>query len=216
MRNSENLRCFVSSLLVGNLEKQEEIYEVVICEEDLVGDIQAFMDEKVPQSQLLIFMGTQNAIESEAYRHELALALMHGKEIIPIKGMDIEWDGLNHIDLTQEGQGYFDLGDKKGFPFNDENFDGFCNELYEYILQYKREVNLFEPNKARIDKQRVNFKKIIENFAESEEFLKTLEENIIQFEDIFQKLSKNQISTSDYFLKCAQLISKNSKSVIRN
>ncbi|MFX1293561.1 MAG: leucine-rich repeat domain-containing protein [Promethearchaeota archaeon] len=197
--------------LKKNLEKRDEIYEVFICEKDLVGDIRKFMDEKVPQSHLFVFIATKNSINSEACQHELALALNNDIEIIPLKGMDLEWDDLNRIDLTKEHMDFFNLEQKKGFEFDIEGFEGFCDDLYHYIEQYKREINLFDTNKGRIDKQQLNIKNMIIKFIESDEFRKHLENNIKQFETIFQEISKNQISSLEYYLKVGHVLSKKSK-----
>lgn len=70
------------------------------------------------------------------------IALKREIEVIPIKGMDISWGDLNRIDLTEEDLGYFDLGREKGIEFNLENFSSFCDNLYKYIKQYKRNINL--------------------------------------------------------------------------
>ncbi|MFX1294137.1 MAG: DUF99 family protein, partial [Promethearchaeota archaeon] len=142
------------------LLQRSEIYEAFICEKDLVGDIQEFMDEKVPQSHLLLFIATHNSINSKACQHELALALTHSIEIIPLKGTDIDWADLNRIDLTNEGKDYFDLSLKKGFEFNIDRFDAFCDELYEYVKQFKREINLYEPQREQLEKIKGNIKEI--------------------------------------------------------
>ena len=193
---------------MDNLEQRDEIYQVIICEKDLVGNIQEFMDENIPKSHLLIFIGTKNSIASEACLHELALALIHGIEIIPIKGMDIEWNDLNHIDLRQQKQGYLDLGLEKGIEFNSINLNKFFDELYTYIRKYKREINLFETTQVKLEKERSNMLSSINNFINSELFEENLKQNLRQFEELFQALSKNQIAPSEYLLECAKIISK--------
>ena len=194
--------------LRNNLLERAEIYQALICEKDLVGDIREFMDENIPQSHLLIFVATRNSINSEACQHELALALTHDIEIIPIKGIDIEWADLSRIDLTKEGKGYFDLSSKKDFEFNVERFDQFGDELYQYILQFKRDINLFEPQLEQFEKFKRIFLDSFTNFIESEKFEQDLKINIEDLYEIFQKMSKNQISQMEFFLKCFQLLSK--------
>ncbi len=191
-----------------NLEGRDEIYNVYICEKDLVGDIREFMDEMVPQSQLLLFIATSNSIKSEDCLHELALALTHKIEIIPIIDPDMEWEALNQIDLTAEGKGFFDLGEKKGFKFDLNNFTSFCDDLYDYILQFKREVNLYEPEKAEIDKQLLNLKQAIINFIDSPEVRDYIVRNFAKFEELFDNLSGHEISSQEYYTKISKMLSK--------
>ena len=70
------------------------VHEVYICEDDVVEDIQKFMSENIPKSQLLVFVGTKNSIKSNACRYELYLARKFNVKIIPIKGVDIQWTDL--------------------------------------------------------------------------------------------------------------------------
>lgn len=186
--------------------ERAEIYQALVCEKDLVGDIQEFMDKKIPESHLLLFIATCNSINSEACQHELALALTHNIEIIPIKGFDIEWDDLNQINLTKEGKGYFDLSTKKGFEIDVEHFDQFCDALYQYILQFKRDINLFEPQLEQFEKFKKLFLDTFTNFIESEKFQQDLKINIEKLYNFFQKMSKNQILQAEFFLKCFQLL----------
>ena len=193
------------------LEKQDEINEVFICEEDLVGDIQKFMNEKVPQSQLLIFIGTKNSIKSEDCLHELALAVNHRIEIVPIKGADLQWAALNKLSLTKDGKTLFDLGEKKGFEYDGEDFEGFCVQLYEYIRQFKQEINLYDPEKAQIDKEKINIKSVLLNFIESNQFHDFLVNNIERFEKLYDDLSNNLITPLDYYFKIGKIFSSSKK-----
>ncbi|MBN1801252.1 MAG: TIR domain-containing protein [Candidatus Lokiarchaeota archaeon] len=190
------------------LENREEIYEVFVCEEDLIGDIQEFMDEKVPRSQLLIFIGTNNSIKSSACQHEIALAISNDIEIIPIKGLDLTWTDLNQIDLTDENLGYFDLGNKKGIEFSSNNFESFCENLYEYIKKYKREINLYEKDIAKIDKLKLDMIDIFTKFTDTDDFTKTIKNNLVDINLILEKLKKDKISIPDFFLNYFNIVKK--------
>ena len=190
-----------------SLENSDEINKVYICEKDLVGDIIKFMDEKVPQSNLLIFIATNNSKKSEACQHELALASTNNIEIIPIKGFDIEnWSDLNSIELTKEKQVSINLGNLKGFEFNSKDFEKFCNELYDYIKQYKRDINLFDKEKAKIDKIQKKFDEKIYEFLESEDYLKIFNSNIEKFGDLLNSLENNKVSLSEFFSRYMKIL----------
>ncbi|TFF89098.1 MAG: toll/interleukin-1 receptor domain-containing protein, partial [Promethearchaeota archaeon] len=194
--------------LKNTLENFEEIYQVFICEKDLVGNIQKFMDETIPKCNLVLFLGTKNALKSEPCLHELAIAKSNEIPIIPIKGGDIDWNDLNHIDLTAENQGYLDLGNEKGLNFDLNNFDGFCSELYSYIKQYKRNFNLFEHKTERIKREKENIRNITIKYLESNEFKELIGKNLTELENIFQQLSSNLITPLEYIYKWIQLFSK--------
>lgn len=179
-----------------NLKNREEIYDVYIND-----------DNKIPESQLFLFIGTNKSITSKICQYELGIALNHDIEIIPIKGMDLkEWEKFAHIDLRKEGYDYIDLSNKKGFEFNSQNSKEFYNELYEYMKQYKREVNLFEPEERKLDKQKENFINIFEKLIESEEFGKNLKEKISLLKELFEKLRKGEISPIDYISTCSEIL----------
>ena len=185
--------------LKENLKKFKEIREVYISE-----------DKKIPECQLLLFIATENFIKSKECLHELGLALSNYKEIIPIIGVDInDFDSLNQIDLSQEGFKSHDLGEKWGFKFDGKNVEKFCNELYNYIVRYKRKINLFEiKEEKKIDDQIKNISSIINKFIETEKFREKLEENQVQFEKAFMKLEKKKISIRKFISRCNQILNK--------
>jgi len=79
-------------------EEQNEIYNAYYCEEDLKGNIDDFMNDKVPDSQLLLFFASEKSVlNSVDCAHELALARQNDIQIIPIKGADISWEDLGEI-----------------------------------------------------------------------------------------------------------------------
>ncbi|MFW9864721.1 MAG: leucine-rich repeat domain-containing protein [Candidatus Thorarchaeota archaeon] len=182
------------------LQKQDEIYKVFYCEEDLAGNIDDFMDEKLPKCQLVLFFASNKSIyNSEDCKHELELARKHNIQILPIKGPDIDWKELKELNLSRE----------LGYEFEQEDFVAFCQKLYDYILKLKREIHLFEPEQAKIDRERVNFKTSVNNYIDSEGFKEQFEEVWDQFAELFQDLSSGRINSVEYFSKCAQLLKEN-------
>lgn len=81
---------------------------------------------------------------------------------------------------------------------------------FKKLYKLKREINLFEPEQAKIDREMLNFKTSLTNYIDSEDFKENFKEIWNQFAEIFQDLSNNRISSDEYFFKVAQLIQKNS------
>ncbi|MFX0069972.1 MAG: leucine-rich repeat domain-containing protein [Candidatus Hermodarchaeota archaeon] len=184
--------------IMENLEKRNEILKVYNNEAS-----------KILESQLFIFIATNNSISDTRCLHELGLAITHNIGIIPLKGNDIEFEELKQIDLRSEGHGYYNLKDKKGFEFdgNRDKIKEFCEALYEYIKQYKRNINLFDAEARKIDEERENVKIIFDELIESIEFRKFLENKIEQLEILSEELRTEQISLLEYFIRFNKFIS---------
>ncbi len=181
------------------------IHEVYICEEDVVDDIQEFMAENVPKSQLLLFVATSNSFASEACRYELSLARKHGIEILPIKGNDIIWEDLKHIDLSEYEQEDLELNTpKEKFEFNGKNFDDICLKLSEYMKTHESELKKSKKEMEVLE----HTKKDITDVINSIEFKDMINSNLKDFDKIFQELSNNQISNFAGFLKLGELLNK--------
>ena len=121
--------------LASFLGQQKEVYETFFCERDMVGDIKRSMQKNIIQSQILVFIATHKSVfESEDCKFELEEARRNGVEVIPIKGEDISWEEMKSVGLSST----------KGLNFDGDQFEVFKNELYKYILQYKRKINLFQ------------------------------------------------------------------------
>jgi len=195
--------------LEKKLEDSDIIHEVYICERDLVGNIWEFMTENVLKSHLLLFIATNNSIVSEACQYELSLAKRYGVEILPIKGNDINWRDLNHIDLNEYKQGYLDLSKpKEKVEFNSENFDNFFDILHEYIKKNEPKLKFYKKEQEKLENEKLRIKKIIFDYIESKEFREDLKENFEKFNKILYEVSNNQITSLQYFLKWSQIINK--------
>ena len=73
-----------------------------------------------------------------------------------------------------------------------ENFRVFCQELYEYIVQYKREINLFEKVEAIVDKVSIKMKSSIDDFLSSSKGKGLIKTYLPQLNDLLQKLKNDQ------------------------
>lgn len=162
--------------------------------------------KKISKSQILIIIGSQNFITSKTLLHDISEAIIKDIEIIPIKGMDIKWRNFNKIDLKDKGLGTFDLSNKKGFELNIKDIKKFGNELYEYIRQYKRKINLFEPEERKLYIQINNIKNVVEKLIASEDFERSIKENFSQIVSLNTDLKNNKISQFNYLLKYIQFI----------
>jgi len=179
------------------LKSQEEIYSAFYCEKDLTGNIDDFMNETVPKCQLLLFFASKKSVfNSVDCQHELDLARKHNIQIIPIKGKDVNWGDLRKHNLDR----------LLGHEFKEEEFDDFCEKLYQYIKQFKRDVNLFEPEEAKFDKEKLNVKNVINHYLDSNEFNEILRSNLDQFKEIFQMFSNNEISLKEYLERFNQTL----------
>lgn len=146
LRKKATIRIFISHAVIdfdayhiGNLveylEKQKEISEVFFCEEDLAGNIDEWMLETVQKCQLLLFIATSKSLfNSIDCANELQLADKFSIPIIPIKGLDVNWEDLAEKNLSRE----------LGIEFDKDNFDLFCSNLYKYIENFKREIDLMD------------------------------------------------------------------------
>jgi len=114
---------------------------VFFCEEDLAGNIDEWMLNAVQKSQLILFIGTNKSVfNSVDCANELQLADKFSIPVIPLKGKDIDWPDLAEKNLSRE----------LGLEYNTENFDAFCADVYKYIENFKREINLMEKEERRL------------------------------------------------------------------
>lgn len=185
---------------IGNLIYTLKSYKEIL-------EVHHNQKEKIAESQILMLIGSQNFKASKIFIQDISEAIKHDIEIIPIKGMDIEWQDFNQIDLKEEGLGTFDLSNKKGFELNAKNLKQFCNDLYEYIQQYKRKINLFEPEERKLYTQIQNIKRVVEKLIVSEDFETNLKTNLSQLVSLYSDLKNKKISQFDYLLKYIQLLS---------
>ena len=98
--------------------------------------------EKVAESHILLLFCTKNSRNEDYFIESMSIAITHHIEIIPIKDTSIDWDDLNQIDLSKKGLGDYDLGHQKGFTITRNNVRSLSAKIYDYIIQYKRKVNL--------------------------------------------------------------------------
>lgn len=167
--------CHIEQLCLY-LENQLEIDIAFFCERDLVSNIDSFMDKNVPNSQIVLFIGTPTSINSKDCGYELKLSREYDVEIIPIKSTEIEWLDLANIGLSRE------LGIEIDFA-DTENFEHVCKNIYDYIKQMKRQIDVFDKEKGKIDKLTIGLKMLERNYEKMTKEIEDLEGRIKRIEE---------------------------------
>ncbi len=156
------------------LEKQLEVDISFICERDLSGNIDGFMDMNVPKSHLVLFIATSNSVNSVDCQYELKLSREYNVQVVPIKAKALDWGDLAKIGLNRE------LGLECDFT-DAEKFSAFLETLYDYIKQLKRQIDLHDKEQGKIDRLTVGMK-LLERKVES--VVKSLEEMDLRLKKI--------------------------------
>ena len=100
------------------------------------------MDEFVPKSQLTLFFATKKSVfNSPDCKHEIELSQAQNLPIIPIKGEDVSWSDLSAIGLDRQ----------LGFEYDPSKFEEFCNKLYQYIVDFKHQIDLIDKIDTEIE-----------------------------------------------------------------
>ncbi|MFX1323834.1 MAG: TIR domain-containing protein [Promethearchaeota archaeon] len=113
--------------IAKHLQKQKEISHVYYCEDDLTGNIDDWMRKTVPRCQLLIFISSNNSLNSNDCMNEINLARKHNIEITPVLGVDLIWDDLDKLNIKRE----------LGHEYDPMEFEKFCSDLSSYIRKFK-------------------------------------------------------------------------------
>ena len=89
----------------------------------------------VQDCQLILFIATNKSVfNSPDCANELQLADKFSIPVIPLKGRDVDWPDLAEKNLSRE----------LGLEYDIDNFNLFCENLYKYIENFKKEINLME------------------------------------------------------------------------
>ncbi|MFX1499527.1 MAG: TIR domain-containing protein [Promethearchaeota archaeon] len=173
--------------IVEWLESKSGIYKVWYCERDMVGNIDGEMEENVENSQLFLFLATKKSVlNSPDCSFEIENARKNYLSIIPIKTNEVDWGDLQKVGLSRE------LG-KALTSTEGEEFESFISDLYEYILQFKEEHDLFNSEKRKLTQLEGDLREIIRLFFEDRAFSKLVadEQTILkEFVSEFRKKRK--------------------------
>jgi hypothetical protein len=117
------------------LEAKPEVYDVLLCEQDLSGNIDDFMDQNVPISDVVFFLGTNKSVfNSVDCTHELELSEKHKVPVLPMKGTDVSWEDINSVGLSQP----------PGIVYDPQDFERVCEQIYEYVKQFYAQNRIFK------------------------------------------------------------------------
>jgi len=186
--------------LAEYLEQQVEINQVFFCEEDLKGNIDTWMEETVPKSHLLLFIGTQQSIfNSRDCSNELFLARKHNIEVTPIKGIDANWEDLTKVGLSRE----------LGFEFDEKKFNKLCENLYTYICDFKRERDLLSKETDKVLEYKSRLLSLIKDNIDKEDINKIFSDNfsltLIKLLEV--KHSSNKITFIEFLKRLTDILS---------
>jgi hypothetical protein len=109
------------------------------------------MDNNVPQSQLVLFIATSTSVNSVDCQYELKLSREYNVQVVPVKAKELDWGDLAKIGINRELGMECDFSDK-------EKFDEFCQTLYDYIKQLKRQIDLHDKEQGKIDRLTIGLK----------------------------------------------------------
>lgn len=115
--------------LMKFLKMQSEIFGILPDE-----------NENLDSTDLILFLATSRSLQSEKSIMIITNAREKGIDIVPLKGLDIGWAEMDVVGLSRE----------LGHEFKPDDFDGFCQGVYNYILQFKRSHDVFKNKKDLI------------------------------------------------------------------
>jgi len=151
-------------------------------------DIDVWMEETVPKSHLLLFMGTQQSLLSKDCNEELRLARASKIPRIPIKGLDVDWQELAEIGLSREF----------GFEFDEDHFENLCADLYKYIHEFKRDRDLLSKEQNGSDKNKLETIILITEMLNSDYYNTNFAENSFKIEELKLEYKRQKITFTEF------------------
>ncbi|TFH29925.1 MAG: leucine-rich repeat domain-containing protein [Promethearchaeota archaeon] len=193
------------------LAAKPEIYKVFLCEQDLSGNIDDFMDKNVPISDIVFFLGSKKSVfNSPDCAHELELSKNHTISVFPMKGGDVSWEDMNSIGLY----------DDPGIIFNPDNFQEMCEQLYENVKKFDQDHSdlykikttelqeEFAPTAMKKSAQVLeweNFYQILEKTVESEDLRIFHKQHTNSLANIVKQLKDGSVNDGDFMVQVLQL-----------
>jgi len=191
------------------LESQPEVYDVMLCEQDLSGNIDDFMDKNVPISDLVFFLGTQKSVfNSVDCSHELELCRKYDVPILPLRGNDVTWDDFTSIGLSSS----------TGIDYDTEHFTNLCEKIYTQVKDFHEKNKLFKVKKVDIAEKTLEIQKslsfewkdfltILEGIIESDNLKIFHKNNINIITNLLEGLKSSNIDEKTFLLQISQLFS---------
>ncbi|MFX1237044.1 MAG: TIR domain-containing protein [Promethearchaeota archaeon] len=184
------------------LEQQEDIYQAYFCEQDLRGNIDEFMNQMVPQSEIVVFLATRNSIyNSKDCAHELELAQNFAIPVIPIKGYDVTWEDITRINLNKE----------YGLEYDQENFSKFVEDLYSQISFVKEQIGEGDEKGESLKKIKESFEKNFEECINSKYYKWMLQKNCSIIENAIEQYNEEKIDLGTFIINYTKNLLNNLK-----
>ncbi|KKK77782.1 hypothetical protein LCGC14_2850140, partial [marine sediment metagenome] len=181
------------------LEKKEEVNQIYYDNSNIEQTRDLYLSKAISECQLILFLASRESIfNSERCVRELKIARNNNLQIIPVKGQDISWGDLFKLELSRE----------LGFEFSKDSINDFCDKLYEYLKQFKRDTNLFDSEEAAVDNQRLNLKNAVHNFLNSGDFETIFYQKRSEFTKIFEKVARKEISPEEFMLNFGSILKR--------
>ena len=110
--------------------KIESVNKGLYCELDMKGNIDDWMDEMVPLSQIFVFIATKKSVfNSVDCGREIRLGHESGLFMIPIRTKEVEWKDIESINLPSKGFDYPDGKPKDLYKEIEENIKNIAENM---------------------------------------------------------------------------------------
>ena len=155
--------------------------------------------QKLKQSHIFIFVASRNSVSNpNRCLNELKFAQENEIAIIPILGLDLKWADLAIVELNR----------MLGIEFSIEEFGVFCEKLYEYIFDYKRNVDLFDREQGRIDKALFEIRYNLNNLMKSDEYKQIFRSVNYEISRLKAEFKENKVDFKNFFANFVEILKK--------
>jgi hypothetical protein len=193
---------FISHSIEGGVSFGIEEFKDYFNDQEEIENTFCSGEYDVVNSNIILFIASRNSIIDENCIKELNSAIAKQILIIPIKESSVEWGDLSQINLVDN----YNLSDKLGIEFKDDDVKSFYKDLYEYLLKFKHKVNLFDPEARKLNEFQEKLSIKVKSFLDSEEFKQKATESLEDLLNLYKQFKSDQISFPEYFLKCALIL----------
>ncbi|NVM53597.1 MAG: TIR domain-containing protein [Candidatus Helarchaeota archaeon] len=117
--------------LAEHISHKKPVNRSFHCEEDLQFNIDEWMEQTVPLSQIMIFIATENSLKSKDCAKELRLARKNNLFVVPLKDIKLPWEKLSKLKLSRE----------LGFNYNLADHSKAFEDVSTYIDKFKADLD---------------------------------------------------------------------------
>lgn len=147
--------------IINFLSRQNEIYSISHSIQDKKQKMDNFLERSIEKSQLFIYFATIRSVQPQSNcLKEIELCKQFNNCVLIIQDQSISWNDLKNIGLQNQIR----------MDFNKYEFKGFCEQLYEFIKTYKREINVFNRVLAKFERNKMLIKQYLLEIINSPDF----------------------------------------------